>query len=375
MRILYLEAFYGGSHRDVADGIASHSRHEVQLLTLPARFWKWRMRGAGITFATRINEELELRSFDLIVTGGMMSITDVKSLTNTPCPPVLLYAHETQLVYPDLLKKETDLHFAFTDLTNMLAADRILFNSHTHRVAFLAALPAFLRRLPEHRPTWATAAISARSTVCHPGIHLCPAAGTGPDEPSPNQPPLVLWNHRWEHDKDPEAFLEALSLVKAGGASFKLALLGENFQMVPKPFLEARERFADEIVHYGFVTDRSEYQRWLLRADIVVSTAIQENFGIAIMEAMAHGALPLVPARLSYPEIVPDGYHDRLLYTTTKDLADRLIGLLRDPDVLKALKEDGATLMAHARSFAWEERIREFDSVFAAVASGGTNGT
>ncbi len=43
MRILLLEPYYGGSHRSWADGYVAHSRHNVMLLTLPARFWKWHL--------------------------------------------------------------------------------------------------------------------------------------------------------------------------------------------------------------------------------------------------------------------------------------------------------------------------------------------
>ena len=45
LNILFLESFYGGSHREFADGLVQRSRHRIELHTLPARFWRWRMRG------------------------------------------------------------------------------------------------------------------------------------------------------------------------------------------------------------------------------------------------------------------------------------------------------------------------------------------
>jgi glycosyltransferase involved in cell wall biosynthesis len=36
-----LEPFFGGSHKDFAQGLVSHSRHKIDSVTLPARFWKW----------------------------------------------------------------------------------------------------------------------------------------------------------------------------------------------------------------------------------------------------------------------------------------------------------------------------------------------
>lgn len=367
MRILFLESFYGGSHRDVADAIIESSRNEIVLRTLPARFWKWRMRGAALTFARQFDEDA---SYDLIVCGGLMSVADLRALVppSARSIPTLLYAHETQIVYPSLVEREADLHFAFTDLSNMLAADHVAFNSNTHRRAFLEALPRFLRRLPEHRPMWSVDEVRQRSSVCEPGIRWSQADGVLAGEaPRPSDPPLVLWNHRWEFDKNPEVFFDALREVKAHGVRFRLALLGENFQVVPKPFEAARREFADEMVHYGYVSDRHEYERWLARSSVVVSTAIQENFGISVLEAIAHGAAPLLPRRLSYPEIIPAEHHD-VLYDEG-ELPARLEATLRDP-----IPPDPA-LVRHARSFAWERRITAFDELFERVAGGADDQT
>ena len=372
MRVLFLESFYGGSHRDVADAIVEHSRHRVDLRTLPARFWKWRMRGAALDFAREVADP---NAYDLIVCTGLMSVADFVALAGHGSatgglPPVLLYAHETQIVYPSPSAREADLHFAFTDLANMLAADHVAFNSRTHRETFLAALPGFLRRLPEYRPMWATDEVSARSSVCHPGVRVGTGArarepvrdaASGEASKRTDTAPLVLWNHRWEFDKDPEAFFRTLEEVRSRGVAFRLALLGENFQVVPKAFLRARERFADEIVHYGYVADRAAYRRWLSAADIVISTSIQENFGISVVEAIAHGARPLLPRRLSYPEIIPEEYHDAL-YDSPDELVEKLVAALRSP----APPPGG--LVEHARSFDWKRRIDAFDALFERVA-------
>ena len=369
MRILYLESFYGGSHREVADALVAYSAHEIELRTLPARFWKWRMRGAGLHFAHDIDD---ISTYGLVVCSGLMSVADFIALARARCssprklPPVLLYAHETQLAYPAPEAREADLHFAFTDLTNMLVADHVAFNSHTHRDAYLAALQPFLRRLPEYRPMWVRAEVERRSSVCHPGIRF---ATNGVTELADDTgAPLILWNHRWEFDKNPQAFFESLREVKARGGAFRLALLGENFQVVPKPFTAAREEFADEIVHYGYVPDRASYEAWLTRADIVVSTSIQENFGISVVEAIVHGAAPLLPRRLSYPEIIPEQYHDSL-YDTDDELASKLLAMLTAGERPRA--SEG--LVRHARSFRWERAVKHFDALFERI-SGAAHG-
>ena len=72
MQILLLAPYCGGSHRAWAQGYAAHSRHEVTLLDLPARFWKWRMQGGAVTLVERARA-LGFRP-DLILATDMVNL-------------------------------------------------------------------------------------------------------------------------------------------------------------------------------------------------------------------------------------------------------------------------------------------------------------
>ncbi len=361
LNILFLEPFYGGSHRDFTDGLIRHSRHHYTLQTLPDRFWKWRMRGAALHFSRAVTDWEE---YDLILMSDLMSASDLKALVGLPLPPMVVYFHESQLSYPLPPGERMDYQFGFTDITSGLVADHLIFNSRFHFDSFFAELPRFIRRMPEHRPGWAADEIRAKSSVIYPGTELATLADAGLEDPAPDEPPLILWNHRWEFDKDPETFFRVLGRLDDGGYRFNLALLGENFQAVPKPFIAARERYGKRILVDGFRESREEYLSWLKRSDIVVSCAIQENFGLSVVEAVAAGAYPLLPNRLSYPELVPEQLHADHLYRDEEELSLKLAHLLDQP------RKPAAALKAAYMKHDWAGRVTEYDEFFEEAASG-----
>ena len=59
MRVLGLEAYYGGSHKAFLDRWCAVSRHEWTVLDLPPNKWKWRMRHAAVTFAEKVQQRVE----------------------------------------------------------------------------------------------------------------------------------------------------------------------------------------------------------------------------------------------------------------------------------------------------------------------------
>ena len=312
------------------------------------------MRGAALYFIKRVTD---LESYRGLITTDLMSLSDFKALAQGACFPTLMYFHENQLTYPLAAGEHADYQFGFTDITSALVADRILFNSRTHRDAFFESLPGFLNMMPEYRPKWVVDEIRTKAGVLYPGCRFAAGQAFLQDIPS-GSPPLIIWNHRWEFDKHPEVFFDALDAVLAKGVEFSLALLGENFQAVPKAFIRARSRYGRRILQYGYVESRQEYLRWLQRGSIVISTAEQENFGISVVEAVRCGCIPLLPARLAYPEILPEEFHTRLLYRNPKDLVQKLSGLLRDYSKFKDMRSRLSKAMAR---YAWENLIDRYD--------------
>jgi glycosyltransferase involved in cell wall biosynthesis len=352
-RILFLEPFYGGSHKDVADGLVAHSRHCIDLVTLPDRFWKWRLRGAALYWAHKIQSP---HSYDGLLVSSLMSLADLKALWGPHCPPALVYFHENQFNYPLAPGEAMDYQFGFTNISTALAARRVLFNSRFHLRAFSEALPGFIRMMPDCRPNWVKQAIMAKAAVVYPGCHFSP--DPAPESATGHRPPLIIWNHRWEHDKNPEAFFQALESLQRKGIPFETALLGEAYTRRPEIFEQARSRLGPRIVQYGGVPTRQTYYQWLRRGTVVVSTARQENFGIAVIEAMAHGCLPLLPDRLAYPEILPQELHADFLYHTQAELEEKLARLLTR---FNDYDRQRRALTSAMTAYAWPHAIAAFD--------------
>lgn len=86
-------------------------------------------------------------------------------------------------------------------------------------------------------------------------------------------------------------------------------------------------------MHVGEPGSREAYARLLASADVAVSTARNEFFGVAMMEACYAGCTPLVPDRLAYPELYPAEYR----YTSHEALVARLRDLvLHRPEPMAA---------------------------------------
>jgi len=364
---LFLEPFFGGSHRDFAEGLVAASGHRIDLMTMSARFWRWRMGGAALHFVRRLPD---LADYDGVIASSLMSLCDLKALAPQPFPPTLAYFHENQLTYPVSPCESRDVPAAWIHVTTALAADRVVFNSRSHQEAFFDALPGLVRMMPDYRPGWVTEALRRKASVLYPGCRF--PARRGPLIPwSAEEPPLLVWNHRWEHDKDPQAFFEALDVLMDRGVPFRLALLGERFQKVPDAFPIARERYGPRVVQYGYVPSREAYMDWLKRGTVVVSTAVQENFGIAVVEAIRCGCIPILPRRLSYPELVPPSFHKDCLYEDATDFVEKLCALVTDLSRFEALREPLSTAMER---FSWERCISHYDRILEDLSTGKNEG-
>ena len=358
LRIALVEAFYGGSHRAWADGYGARSRHDVELFTLPANNWQWRMTGGSITLANAFMASVdESGPFDVILASDMIDLATFAGVARHQVgnAAIVLYMHENQLTYPVAVGGPDNSGFARINWLSMQAANEVWFNSQFHLDDWFHALPELLEKAPDGDHDMLVQPTRDRSSVMAVGVNL--ARVNGPQEPRSRA--TVIWNQRWEHDKDPDTLATAMVRLVAQGVDIDVIVCGEPAGPVPKALENLGSRIGDRLVHFGYAPDFESYARLLRSADIVVSTARQEYFGISLTEAVYAGAFPVLPNRLVYPERLPADVHEHCLYKDLSGLIDAVRWAVDNPQERRAI---ATSLRPVMEQYAWANLAPKYDA-------------
>lgn len=298
--IWLLSAYRADSHAAWADWLVqTQVEFAWHRLELPGRHFAWRIRGNPLSWLDLLPGEIP----DLIVATSMVDLATFKGLNpRVATVPSLYYFHENQFAYPGSGRQVRTLEPKMVQLYGALAADRLIFNSAFNRKTFLSGVSALLGDMPDAVPDGVSDRLARKSDLCP--VAIDPIAQASAYD---SGPPLVLWNHRWEHDKSPSLFADAMLTLAGEGVPFRLALLGKRPQRVPDSLARLRAALAPHIVADGMLP-RRDYCDLLSRASIVVSTARHEFQGLSVLEAASAGARPLVPDALCYPEMYAPAY-------------------------------------------------------------------
>ena len=316
MKILLLSAYNSHSHNYWSHLLMDKlSGYDWTFLSLPPRKFYWRIRGNGISWYGN-NRDVFMRDYDVILATSMVDLASIVGLfPHLGKVHKVIYFHENQFDYPlsaQATQPSTDL--MMVNLYSALCADRVVFNSEYNRNSFFSGATKLLKGIDDFSPISVLDDIRIKSTL------LAVPIANREDRIEETIPSSIIWNHRWEYDKNPEDFYKALKILKNKGVDFKLIMMGLQFRNSPDIFNNIKETFKEQILCWG-QQEEKDYIKWLKKGQVIVSTAIHEFQGLAIMAGVQMGAIPIVPSRLSYPQWFSKEY---LYGSTPEELADRI---------------------------------------------------
>ncbi len=314
MKILLLSAYHAQSHaRWCRELVANTPQANWTLLTLPGRRFSWRYPGNAYSWFMTERETLQ-QPYDLIVCTSMVNLSVLRGLIPSLSQVrTIVYCHENQFAYPlqhDIVQRDW-LYFAIQNLYTMLAGDVLLFNSQYNLMSLLKGVRKLLKKMPDFAPRSCIKEIGHKSQVLPVPIDNAYLQKREPTQKERDWIHLV-WNHRWEYDKGPDILLHTLESLSV---PYKLSLVGQQFSRHPAEFDTIESKFSAHLLHFGYLESKTAYQNLLKTADCILSTAKHDFQGLAMMDAIGLGCMPLAPNRLAYPEYIPQDF----LYETEDD--------------------------------------------------------
>ena len=337
-RVLYIEPYYGGSHRLLLENL--RSKFPGDLFTMRPKKWGWRLRSAALTLSQKIPPA---QQYDILFASSMLNLAEFLSLRpDFTSKRKVLYCHENQLEYPkqNTDQEERDYYFGHANVVSCLVADIIVWNSNFNLESFLKGVIHLFASLPiesdcKPKSQLLINEIRRKSIVIPIPIDI-PELPVYPDINSNKEILRIGYPHRWEHDKNPDLFLRVLYRLKTEAqVNFTVMIFGgETFELsdVKSQLLNVVNE--TQIASCGHISDRIQYLKFLQSCDVVVSTAVHEFFGVAMVEAALLGCHVICPKRLSYPEL----FQNECMYTTDAQLFKMLKYLCERPQLVKRMK-------------------------------------
>jgi len=325
--ILLLSGYHARSHEYWCQQLTEQlSEFNWTQLQLPDRHFYWRVRSNALTFAAQHREQLE-RRYDLIVATSMVDLCNLRGLIpRISQVPSVLYFHENQFAYPERQPSRNIINAQLTSIYSAVSADQLVFNSVYNRDSFFGGAAAMLHKMPDGVQSDLLSTKEATALVVPVAIGDSNVVA----RQKFNSTVQIVWNHRWEYDKQPEVFFRAIEKLIDKGVDLQVHVMGQSFREIPACFDEFHSRHAKHILTWGYQPPL-DYIAKLKQADIVVSSALHDFQGLGMLEAIDHGCTPVAPDRMAYGEYIPQQH----LYPVSKlsgpdEESDRLVSRLLD---------------------------------------------
>ncbi|XP_026073903.1 glycosyltransferase-like domain-containing protein 1 isoform X2 [Carassius auratus] len=340
MSVLLLEAFCGGSHKQLVD-LLKESIEDCVSFTLPAKKWHWRARTSALYFMQAVPAS---SSYRVLFTSSVLNLAELVALRpDLGHLKKVLYFHENQLVYPVRKSQERDFQYGYNQILSCLVADVVAFNSSFNMESFLSSISTFMKTMPDHRPKDLDQLIRPKCRVLHFPIHFpdvtrflpahkrlrhsvwcddihAMATQSHHQTSAPSCPELTI------DSEPPEKIVAEQSLEPAS-----IPPCQKTLQNHPVSHPSGDEKGNLQPLHIVWP------HRWL--------------------EAVHCGCYPLCPRALVYPEIFPATY----LYSTPEQLCKRLQDFCKRPQFVRQ-----HVTQVNLRAYSWDTLRGSFRSLLGA---------
>jgi glycosyltransferase involved in cell wall biosynthesis len=230
-----------------------------------------------------------------------------------------------------------------------------------HRAARVVTVSRYTRDLVVER----YGVPKAKITVVHNAVEP-PAPGEPPGPAAPARPdPIVLFLGRITWQKGPEYFLAAAKRVLEKIEDVTFVMAGSGDRMVETIARAAGLGIGHRVLFTGFLRG-DEVTRAFRMATLMVMPSVSEPFGIAALEAMAHGVPVLVSRTSGAAEAL--GHVLKVDFWDIEQMADKIVAVLRRAPLRGLLRENGRT---EAGRFRWDRAALQCLDVYAKVCPAG----
>jgi glycosyltransferase involved in cell wall biosynthesis len=178
----------------------------------------------------------------------------------------------------------------------------------------------------------------------------------------------VVFVGRLIEDKRVEVLLQAIHRLGGEFPDLRCTIIGDGPQREPLERLAASLSLGSRVRFAGPMDDGKAFA--LLKAGrILALPSVREGFGIAVIEALATGCVPVVARgpHTAAPALVRDGVDGVVCDPTPESMAAILASLLRDPSRLATMQRAGRRAAAQ---WDWDRLAAEMEEIYLEARGG-----
>lgn len=156
---------------------------------------------------------------------------------------------------------------------------------------------------------------------------------------------FILFLSRIDRKKGLDLLLEAFAIVRARVPNVALMLAGDGDPALTGALQSQASRLgiASDLIWAGFLSGHDKWNA-LSSADVFVLPSYSENFGIALVEALACGCPVVLSDQVGIHREISRAEAGLVTPCRAAELADALLALLEDPALRRRIGENGMRL-------------------------------